>query len=494
MKRGSEVCLQENLNQTEADRRKTKDAIAYQPAPGGQTDFWALVHNTPPDVRWVYLRGGTGSGKTSTAIAWFVERRKLEPLAPSLITANSFPQLSRSTLVALAKYCIKYNVPLEPTGPTPEDTGRIIARQQYCKIHGAYVFVVSMENFSGESESNRGLEAVDILIDECAYAKKEEYETVDTRLGRGFTGKLGKGLGVMCSSPNKRHPYNFMYELFDSPDRNEELKKRYVSVHASSEDNPHLPPNYCSDLKARYSPELYIIEVLGKYAATTEGKIFKHFDQTKHVLNPGEIAELGYSYDPRLDIHLSQDFNWNPATCIAAQIRNENEIIILKEWRLENSDTFEISERIAEWLKQSGQSRAVHLHGDASGNSRSANSKKTNWQIVNESLRKHGFGALIRRRYAAKNPEVLDTVLTVNNLFAQEQSRLYISSECGWVIKDLQQLRWNADGTGIEKAKDSSISHLGDCVRYLCWDIAPFKRHQDGPQHRADKGVPGLRG
>jgi len=72
--------------------------IPFSPNPNGQTEFWELTREDCP-YKFIWLKGSLSSGKTNTGAAWFCDRRKRDPEARSLVTANSYPQLARSTLI-----------------------------------------------------------------------------------------------------------------------------------------------------------------------------------------------------------------------------------------------------------------------------------------------------------------------------------------------------------------------------------------------------------
>ena len=424
-------------------------------APGGQQNF-AQVMSSPDVPRWVWLRGGIGSGKTTCAGIWFCERRRIDPEAQVLITANDYPQLSRSTLVGLANTCRRHGIPLDPLYPEDEETARIIAARGFCHIHGRYVFVISANSFSGGSESGRGTQFRTIWADEIAYSSKGTIDTLNGRLGRG-AGKY-RGQGLISSSINKHDPFNFMYELFDDPKRSPETQQIYRSVRVSCEDNPHLDPDYIPSLKAAYTPELYIIEVLGEYAPTSENRAFNHFSRDRHLQR--------LLYQPGLKVCVSFDFNCSPACAIIAQLQG-NTIQVIKEFYLLNSDTFALSANVAAYLVNLGVI-SIDLFGDSSGNQRTANSQQSNWQIVSNALTESGISFITR--YGAANPSIVDTLNSTNALL--KNFRLYVDTDCVELTRDLEVLK--RKGKEIDKS-DKMRSHLADCLRYLAHTLFPME-------------------
>ena len=466
------------------------DAIAvpvpFVPNTGGQQKFFNLVpldkERSPSDIRWIYLRGGLGSGKSTAGAAFLTSRSLIDPDSRGLITANTYGQLETSTCVALAEFCQKFGHKLEPAAATPDLTARKIAANRYCIINGDYYcLVLSAEVFTGKTakskEAGRGLQIRSVWFDEGSYAEESAFNTINTRLGRG-DGFL-QATGVITSSINKNNPYNWSYSLFDNPDRSEDLKRIHKTIPLSTSENlKYLGEDYERSLRAALTPELIKIELLGEYAVTTENTVFAYFNRDRHMVNLG--------LDLRYPIHVSLDFNHNPSTAIAAQYYPDTgELIVIREWFLEHSDTFKLSDAIASWFKNVRGDRlrgeihnwvqhnayTLHVHGDASGNQKTANSKQTNWQIVKTTLKKYDID--FRTHYKKSNPGVKDTVNSVN--CALNADKLFINNSCKELRKDLESLKWDEKGN-IDKKTDLMRSHVGDCLRYITEDIIPYQK------------------
>ena len=207
---------------------------------------------------------------------------------------------------------------------------------------------------------------------------------------------------------------------------------------------------------------------------------FDPFNRQKNCIG----LSSGLGYDPLQDIYVSFDFNNSPATAIAAQ-RHKDALVIVREFRLKNSNTFELAEAVCDWLKREGQQGKIHIHGDASGKNKTPNSRHTNWKIVWDELAKQGLKDKAIRRYPNKNPSVYDSTQAVNNLFIVE--RLYIlASECPWLILDLEQTKWDKNGTEFDKS-NPALTHHVDELRYLVWDLFGFVGQAERPKNRQQK-------
>jgi hypothetical protein len=458
---------------------------SFSPNPGGQTEFFSLLDiNSPDDIdyRWVAFVGGIGSGKSWSAAVWFCSRALKFPEARGLISACDYPQLEASTLVCLAEVCEAYNIPLYPNLGTPDETARAIANRKNCRIGDCWVLCISATKFGGATakskQSGRGMQLRFAWIDEGAYIDQVAFETINGRLGRG-KGTL-KGIGVISTTPNRNQPYNWLYDHFDDPDRDESKVNLYKSFHAHTKDNPHLDSDYVQSLEASYTPELAIVELAGGYASTSTGRVFKHWERSRNALTRSdEVRDFGYN--PKRPLWASFDYNWHPATCLLAQPldpfapRDEIELVIVGEIYIEQSDTYELAETFVEWLATHQQQGEIKITGDASGNQKTANSKKTNWAIVKDTLN----AAQVRytTTIPKANPNVKDTVNAVNSLFYH--SRMFVVlGKCGELVKDLESMQWDDNGN-LDKKADPKRSHLGDCLRYMAWNLVGFsKRHK----------------
>ncbi|MFM6671757.1 MAG: hypothetical protein ACKPJO_16770, partial [Dolichospermum sp.] len=80
--------------------------------------------------------------------------------------------MSRATFVTLVEVCSLYNIPRDPWRDSPEDQAFAIANCQRCYIgpDRAFVYVISANNFTGKSQTGRGLQIRWVWADEFAYA------------------------------------------------------------------------------------------------------------------------------------------------------------------------------------------------------------------------------------------------------------------------------------------------------------------------------------
>lgn len=442
----------------------------YRPKPGGQARVWSeflkfgnadRTIDINPGYRGLYIRGGRGGGKSHIGAAIACTRAYYDPQSRGLISANEYGQLETSSLVALAEFCEQFNIPLSPSGETVEETARMIARRRLCQIFDAQVLVLAGSKFGGSTEKakqgGRGIQTRWAWLDEWAVADRIAMNVLNAALGRG-NGSLD-GFFWITSTINLQTPYNWIWELFDDPDRTEDKRELYKSVVLLSSDNDSLHPDFVKTLESSYTPEMIEIELRGEYAVTSEGKICKYFDRSKHL--------LPLHYIPTSPLHLSCDFNRSPSSSLLIQVHGDK-VYVLEEFNLTDADTFQLADAIGARLQQLRPTQ-LYLYGDATGRAKTANSQQSNWDIIHQKLSRLGIPYV--RRYKDVNPPVVDTINSMNCLFFQD--RVLVDPKCKELVKDIESLKYDANG-GIDKKTDLRRSHWIDELRYLCHALYPY--------------------
>ena len=458
----------------------------FTPNPGGQAEFLELAGwngKSPLEHRWTAAIGGINSGKSFAGAVWSVTRALLDPEARGMITANDYGQLSRASLVTLVEVCRLFDVPLEPYRESIEEQAFAIANCQRCYIghQKAFVYVISANNFTGKTQAGRGLQIRWVWADEYAYAHEQAFLTIDGRLGRG-PGHL-KGQGIVTTSPAG---YNYLYWKFGDPTRTDKLQQLYKMATLSSLENIHSGADYVESLKANYTDELYLQEIEGRFINTSIGLVYKYFSRNLHVPSGEDVEVL--EYERSLPLMLTFDFNHSPIVCLAAQKRG-TEIHFCKEWSIMDSDIWELTAKIVDWVQKQGLPPEIQIYGDATGRARTAASRLSSWDIVFQGLnplileRSRGF---LGKKFADINPNVINRIHSMNQCF--QKKLIYVHPGCKNFIKDLEQVTWD-DNNGINKKSNPQLSHLSDAAGYLVHCIYPFK-----PEVRRTSGKKPLEG
>lgn len=246
-------------------------------------------------------------------------------------------------------------------------------------------------------------------------------------------------------------------------------------------DNPFFPDVLNQerlDYERQATPELYAHIWEGQCLSQVTGAIFQYFNRDRHC--------IPCQPHPDHPLHFSFDFNHDPAVALVGQII-EGELWIIKEWYIRNSNTFESAGEAVAWLKSVGTRFPVAIHGDASGRQKTANSTRSNWDIVLSAFQGAGFSPV--QHFGASNPAIADTLNSCNA--AMRGNRIAVDPGCGELVADLENLTYDRAG-GIDKRRDPLRSHLGDCFRYLVHDLLPMQPYRapdSGSRHVMPRGV-----
>lgn len=172
----------------------------------------------------------------------------------------------------------------------------------------------------------------------------------------------------------------------------------------------------------------------------------------------------GMEADYSLPLILSFDFNVEPIVCSAWQHALDLSWISgLQEYRLMNSDIFELCERI-----MSDHSNAfLKITGDASGRNRTAITRgnKNYFQIIKALLKVNSRQFVL----PSKNPFHANTRVLANLLFAKHPA-LLLNKSMQYLIADIDNVEIDENG-GIAKGKDKHKSHLLDTMLYYFWNF-----------------------
>jgi phage terminase large subunit len=218
-------------------------------------------------------------------------------------------------------------------------------------------------------------------------------------------------------------------------------------------DNPDLPDEYVAAME-NLDDVTRAVFVNGDWDVVDVDRPFAYgFNKFKTVKPNLEIEKS----EP---IILSFDFNVDPITCVAGQTF-KNKIRILREFRLRNSDIYELCSTI----RSEFGDRLFIVTGDASGANRSAMTKGVlnYYTIIRDELDlpKSAF------KVPSVNPSIKNSRVLINSIL-QKHEDLLIDASCQFLIHDLQNVEADEHGD-IDKTKDSKSTHLLDCFRYFIW-------------------------
>lgn len=446
--------------------------------------------------------GGIGSGKTHVGArwAWFVCQQ--HPGILGLIAANTYKQLSQSTLRPLFKFLLDNHLPFEWNRAPSWFTSTLPSHEGVLSFpNGSQIITRSLERY----DDLRGAEYGFAWCDETRETSRDAWLVLKGRM-RG----RGPQQVKITSSPNG---FDWMWEiLVEQPRKDPTLASSRRLVQASIYDNrANLTAEYIRGLETDYAEDYAKQELLGLFVPMGVGVVYSAFQVGQNVIEPLDDArQKAVRYEPDRTLLVAADFNVSPMCWIVAQERpvdGTRSLVVIDEIVRKHTDAGRTptesiaAEFVSRYDRHFGP---VILYGDYYGHSARSSASESDWKQVLRVLRSRLPIVELRVEHKGDgaddvrggNPLVVDRVNTVNTWLRSFDgtTRCYISSRCHGLIRDLQQVRWKerAGVREIDKS-DLSLTHLSDCLGYLV-----MGRHLRRPTlavgHRSAAADPALDG
>lgn len=400
---------------------------------------------------------GVGSGKTFIlALAAFIALQKKGCVI--LICAPTTKTLRNSTLKQLSEawnsigfvnkrdYVINKQPPLSWNVPAFSNLSNTnILTSKY----GAYAILDGLDNF----DSHRGIAVDEIMIDEYRDVKAGAREVLLGRLRGKHHSETNELHRIWYATTPPTNP-NYIRSIINGNSSDVKF------VFGSTYDNKmNLPPNYIKNLENTLDEMTFRREVKGELIALNN-KLFAYaFNYDIHT----DWLTVNY----KLPLYLSFDFNVNPMTCIATQ-RTPTQIHVIKEWRLANSNIYEMCKVIREFIFEGNTKLTrkplfpnVYVTGDSTGNNRHVLARP-NISIYSE-IRNELNLVKENVNVPLMNPTHENSMMLTNRLLTKHPN-IKISKECRWLIEDLENVSVLDNGS-IDKSNNDR-GHLLDCFRY----------------------------
>lgn len=361
--------------------------------------------------------GGLGSGKTYAGAIWAIQMALKNPGVSGLITANSYSQLKKATLVSFFNLLDELEIPF-----------KYKVNDGIIEIFGSTIYAISMEKY----DLLRGIEIGWAWSDECAFYKEEAFNVLIGRIRDRKAPCQWKG----TTTPNG---YNWLYTKFvEAP-----IQNSSVVTSKTSDNVENLSASYVNTLTSQYDSKLALQELNGEFVNLTSGKVYYAFDRKVHLKTEDERNNT---------VYVGLDFNVDPL-CGVFGIQRDNKIYITQELYQRDSNTFKAAKEILTRFPY----QAVKVVCDSTGDRRKSSSKETDHQILKNAY-------LDVQRF--QNPDQKDRFNNVNRLL--DHKLLFIDPRCRHLIADLEKLTY--DNT------DDMLGHITDALGYLCWFLNPMQR------------------
>jgi PBSX family phage terminase large subunit len=267
--------------------------------------------------------------------------------------------------------------------------------------------------------------------------------------------------------------------------------KVYRRVMAPSTENINLDPIYLENMKDRFDPEYYRINVLGQDGNYTMGLVVKGWS---------DLNEEPVVYQPDLPIHITCDFNVDPM-CWLMVHRIKKEFHYFDEIVREGTCTVECVEEFAKRYPPE-TCKEIVINGDASGNSRSTQSARandTNYKIMQTRLSELGYSR-VRLDVRDANPEIVERVEAFNAAVCNTNGvrRIFMNPEtCPRTVYNNRNLKYIEGTSVIWKPSPHDIKndptlkflvHPFDAESYIVERYCPVQlktsdiKHEDPPE------------
>lgn len=392
------------------------------------------------EAKNIMLFGGARASKTFIAVYFLIVRACLADNSNHIIVRNTFNSVKNSIWLETLPKVLSLAF---PDLPVKWD------RTNYRAIfpNGSTIRCGGLDD--GEKlERLLGLEFSTILVEECNQVPWVAVQKLKTRLAE--KNNLVKKVFYTQNPTKTTSAYYIAFEQKIDPIDNEafdeETAKDYLSIKMSPLDNiDNIDPSFLKMLEKLPEKEKLRF-LLGEYDSDNTGAAVYAFNRDEHV---SEDAK-------RLDgtVYLGTDFNIDFNSDVLAS-QHAHGIYIWNESQIAG-DTF----KKCDALKKLGATGATAIC-DSTGKARRTSGKSDH--II---MREAGFNVVYKT-----NPSVKDKIANLNRCFTL--GLIKINPRCKKLIRDLTQLVWDKEGQ-LDQKTDPSLSHLVDCLAYLCFYLYPL--------------------
>lgn len=410
----------------------------------------AVARLTPK--RYFAYGGAIRGGKTFVCLFILVKLARMFPRSRWHVLRGSFTELEDTTIPSMEKL-----IGLQG----PDFVWKRNKNNYHVRFaNGSKIFFKS-EKLGEDPELGwmLGLETNGILLEQIEGLSQKLLERAKERLGSWYINPMPVPLLLMTFNPTDTWVKK---EIYDKQ-RAGTLGPEWLYVEALPDHNPYVTDDQWRNWD-NLDPISRANMVEGIWRFLTDAKTFAYaFDAKRTVVNV-ETPEGRLLMTPKksLPLKIIFDFNVDPITALVGQNDGMRWGKIYKEYRLRNSDIFELCTRI----KTDWQDYYLIASGDASGRARNAITRgnRTAIKTIAKLLR---LGPR-QLQFPKANPSVRNTRILLNALLHNHPA-FWISSECQYFIDDLETVKVNDKGE-IDKTKDARKTHLLDNGRYFAWN------------------------
>jgi PBSX family phage terminase large subunit len=365
------------------------------------------------DERYHAFVSGVGAGKTVGGIyRALLNAQYWNPGETGMIVAPTVPALRNAVVQELHKWNVLNLCEYKASEKSLEFP------------NGSRIILESADN-NRKIERLRGPSIAWFWMDEAAI--------ISDRAWKILIGRLREGSYRNAAITTTPKGFNWVYDRF----ADDEAVNRVLGVR--TEDNPHLPDDYASEIVQEYEGRFYDQEVLGEFVRF-EGLVYDWFDRETHLVDerPDTYDEVIYGVDWGFS---------NPAVTLVIY-REGDRWTLVDEWYERRCTDDDHADATLELIEQYGEG-VVYCDPSEPSNI--------------ETFRRNGINAK-----GAENP-ITPGIQHVTSL--QDEFRAH--RDCQAVINEFGQYQY-PDGKRGEKPVDEN-NHAMDALRYALFT------HQHGP-------------
>lgn len=378
--------------------------------------------------------GGIGSGKTR---AGCVEVLHQPAGSAGMIVAPTYQMLRDSTLDSFLRLFL----------PLVKDFNRNEMRMELS--NGTTILWRSADN----PDSLRGPNLGWVWADEAALLPEQVWDILIGRL------RLAPGRGWVTTTPKG---FGWLYRVFD-----EQRRDDYQLIRCSTRANFFLPAGYVDALEAKYEGAWAAQELAGEFVSWVDTPCYTF----RREIN---VAPCRQMYRPDLPLVLAMDFNVRYMAWPVGQVIKGRPYVI-----------GEIVQRrqatVAEGVRLFRNAfpdhpGEVHVYGDAAGHTRTAQTGRTDYDLILDALK--GYPSRVVINAPGKNPAPRDRINAVNRVLTDPEIRLTIDPTCSEGIADLIQVEWDKTGSREQQYADPEDernvrTHWTSGLGYWLWREFP---------------------
>lgn len=404
--------------------------INYDPLPSQKA-----FHDDP--ARFKGFSGPIASGKSQALCQEAIKLSYVNTGRQGLIGAPTYPMLRDATQTTLFEILASNEIPYE------YNKGENVLLM---KDTGSRILFRPVDDF----ERLRGTNLAWFGLDELTYSPEQAWLRLEGRLRDPQATRL---CGFAVWTPKG---YDWVYQKFIA-----DPVAGYSAIVAKAFENRFVlqkVPDFYERLRKSYDETFYQQEALGQYLSLQGGLVYNAFSRCDHV------KEL--RINPNYPLLWALDFNVDPMSSVVVQME-AGKILVVDEIVIRHASTQEACE---EFERRFPDHRGgVVVYGDASGNSLHTTGA-SDYQIVREYFRGH-YGARVAYKVPKANPSVRERIQLTNGRLrsAAGEIKLLVDAKCKELIKDFEQVSYQADSNAIDKEKDRRRTHLSDALGYVLW-------------------------